>query len=63
MNYAVEILDVDTIVRTLAASSPSTIYTAAEQAADFSTPPLAVTVRICQLSATYGRGSPAVAIV
>jgi hypothetical protein len=60
-NYALDILDGDTVVRTLSSSSPSTIYTAAEQVADFGTPPSTVAVRICQLSASYGRGSPAVA--
>ena len=62
-NYAVEILDGDTVIRTLSVSTPSVIYTAAEQAADFGTPPPTVTVRVCQLSASYGRGSPAIAIL
>ena len=61
--YALDIVDGDTVVRTLAASSPSATYTAADQAADFGAPPPAITVRIYQLSASYGRGSPAAATV
>jgi hypothetical protein len=61
--YALDILDGDTVVRTFTASSPSATYTAAEQAADFGTPPPAITVRVFQLSASYGRGSPALATV
>jgi hypothetical protein len=62
-NYALDILDGDTVVRTLTASSPAAIYTVAEQAADFGTPPPAIAVRVYQLSASYGRGSPAAATV
>ena len=61
--YALDIVDGDSVVRTLAASSPFATYTAADQVADFGAPPPAITVRIYQLSASYGRGSPAVAII
>ncbi len=61
--YALDILDGDTVVRTLSASSPSATYTAADQAADFGTPPPTIAVRVYQLSASYGRGSPATATV
>ena len=62
-NYAIDILDGDTVVRTLTATSPSATYTAAELTADFGTPPPAIAVRVYQLSASYGRGSPAAATV
>ena len=62
-SYALDILDGDTVVRTLTASSTSATYAAADQAADFGTPPPALAVRVYQLSASYGRGSPATASV
>ncbi len=37
--------------------APNAIYTAAEQTVDFGAPQTAVTVRVYQLSATYGRGA------
>ena len=60
--YEVEILDGATVVRTLAAASPSVTYTSAEQTADFGAPiawPSMLAVRVYQLSASYGRGMPA----
>ncbi len=62
-HYEIDVLDGDTILRTLTTSSPTAVYTAADQVADFGSPPPAVTVCICQLSASHGRGSPAVAIL
>jgi hypothetical protein len=62
-HYEIDVLDGDTILRTLMTSSSTAVYTAADQVADFGSPPPAVTVRICQLSASHGRGSPAVAIL
>jgi len=61
--YEIDVLDGDDAVRTLAASSPSALYSLADQSADFGTPPDAVTVRIFQLSESYGRGSPAIAVL
>jgi phage portal protein BeeE len=61
--YEVDILDGDTVVRTLTSSNPSATYTAAELTADFGAPPPAIAVRVYQLSASYGRGSPAAATV
>ena len=61
-SYEVEILDGETVVRILATSIPSAIYTAAQQLADFGTPPADIAVRVTQLSATYGRGSVALAV-
>jgi len=57
-SYEVDVLDGDSVVRTLPASVPSVTYTAAQQSADFGAPQASVDVRIYQLSAAYGRGTP-----
>ncbi|MEX0852249.1 MAG: hypothetical protein WD036_03070 [Bauldia sp.] len=59
--YEVDILNGSTVVRTIAVTSPTASYTAAQQTADFGTPQSPVAVRIYQLSATVGRGWPAAA--
>jgi hypothetical protein len=56
--YEIDILDGSTVKRTLAATSPSAVYTAADQTADFGSPQSSVPLRIFQLSATRGRGTP-----
>jgi hypothetical protein len=56
--YDVEVLDGPTVVRTLAVSAPTAIYTAAQQTTDFGSTQTEVTVRIYQRSATVGRGYP-----
>ncbi|MFN7596703.1 MAG: hypothetical protein ACK5PT_08140, partial [Cereibacter sp.] len=61
--WEVEIWDGATLKRTLAASSPSALYSAAAQIADFGAALTAgqfFTVRIHQLSARLGRGTPAI---
>ena len=45
-------------MRTLAATTPSVTYTAADQTADFGAPQSSVAVRVYQLSAVLGRGTP-----
>jgi hypothetical protein len=58
--YEVEILDGGTVKRTLAASAPSAIYSAAQQTADWGAllgPNDTLTIRIYQLSALIGRGA------
>lgn len=55
--YEVDILDGATVKRTLASGTPTVLYSAADQAIDFGSPQASVRVRVCQLSATYGRGS------
>jgi hypothetical protein len=62
-SYALDILDGDTVVRTITTAVPAATYTAAEQTADFGAPPPAIAIRVCQLSASFGRGSPATATV
>jgi hypothetical protein len=60
--YEIDVLDAgspQTVLRTLTSSIEEVEYTIADQVADFGSPlPLAVTVRIYQLSATVGRGYP-----
>lgn len=62
-NYEVEILDGVTVKRTLRASSPSVIYSSADQIADFGAAPSSVSIKIYQTNAVFGRGAPRVAIV
>ena len=53
-----DILAGATIKRTLAATTPAATYTAAQQTADFGSPQPTVSLRLYQLSATHGRGTP-----
>jgi hypothetical protein len=62
-HYEIDVLHGDATVRTLSASSPSVLYTTSEQTADFGTPRGTISVRIYQLSASYGRGTPATALL
>jgi hypothetical protein len=57
-HYEIDVLDGETVLRTLTAASPAAIYSVADQAIDFGSPPPAITLRNCQLSESYGRGSP-----
>jgi len=59
--YEIDILDGAVVRRTLTSATPTVIYTAAQQTADFGAPQATVTVAIHQMSATYGRGAAAVA--
>jgi hypothetical protein len=59
--YEIDILDGPSVVRTLSAATPSALYTAAAQTADFGAPQPSVSVKVYQLSATVGRGWPAAA--
>jgi hypothetical protein len=64
--YEVDILDAPggSVVRTLTGiTSPSAIYTAADQAADFGAAQSAVHVAVYQLSGVVGRGFPGEATV
>jgi hypothetical protein len=59
--YEVDILDGGTVLRVLETGTPSVTYTAAQQVADWGTalsPGGTLHIRICQLSATLGRGVP-----
>lgn len=61
--YEVDILDGANVVRTIASSVPSIVYTEAEQIADGLTPGAPVTLRVYQMSSVRGRGRPAQATV
>ena len=56
-SYRVEVLDGSTVKRTVTVSSPSFGYPAVQIAADFGTDPGLFTLRIAQVSATYGAGA------
>jgi len=57
--YDAHIMDGATVVRSARVSAPTLLYTAAEQAADFGSPPPVLTWRVAQVSRAYGRGVPA----
>ncbi|HWL31940.1 MAG TPA: glycoside hydrolase/phage tail family protein [Xanthobacteraceae bacterium] len=58
--YAVDVLSgAGDVVRSYESSGPSLLYPAADEIADFGAPQASVTVRVAQLSATVGRGTPA----
>jgi hypothetical protein len=61
--YEVDILDGDDVVRTLASTTPSATYAAAEQIDDFGAEQSIVHVSVHQMSAVYGRGSAKRALV
>jgi hypothetical protein len=56
--YEIDILDGATVKRTIVATSPTATYTAAQQTADFGSPQPGISLRIHQMSATRGRGTP-----
>lgn len=57
--YEIEIVNVDTPVRTFASTTPQILYSQSEQISDWGTPQSSYSVRIYQLSELYGRGSMA----
>ncbi|WP_367115858.1 hypothetical protein [Hyphomicrobium sp.] len=61
--YEIDILDGASVKRTLTSVTPVAIYTSAQQTADFGSPQPAYDIRVYQLSATYGRGTPRSATV
>jgi hypothetical protein len=61
--YEIDILAGVTVKRTIVATSPAATYTAAQQTADFGAPQPSISLRIHQMSATRGRGSPGEAVV
>lgn len=62
-SYEVDVLDGETVVRTLTSTSPGVTYTAAEQIADFGSEQPGYDVRVYQMSGTYGRGTPRAAFI
>ena len=61
--YEVDILDGETVKRTLIATVPTITYSKDDQIADFGKLPAAITVRVYQMSNVWGRGTPTVAVV
>jgi hypothetical protein len=55
--YRIEIRDGDIVLRTLAAATPSAVYSHADQVADFGAEPAELSVRISQVSPTEGAGA------
>ena len=54
--YELDIVSAGMVKRTLAVSGPATLYTAAQQIADFGSTQTAVRVRVHQMSTVWGRG-------
>ena len=61
--YEVDILDGANVVRTLVSTTPSVIYSSAEQTTDFGSAQAAVACRVYQLSQVWGRGEARHAVV
>jgi len=61
--YEVDILDGTSVVRTLTSTAPAVTYTSADQVADFGSAQPSYEVRVYQMSASYGRGTPRDAVV
>jgi hypothetical protein len=59
--YELEILSGSTVVRTLSATSASILYAASDETLDFGTAQSSFSVRLYQISASVGRGLPAIA--
>ena len=55
-SYEIDVMNGANVVRTIAASTPSFSYTAAQQTTDFGSTQAAITFRIFQISAAVGRG-------
>ncbi|MGE3712362.1 MAG: glycoside hydrolase/phage tail family protein, partial [Hyphomicrobiaceae bacterium] len=62
-SYEIDILSAGTVIRTLASATTSATYTASQQTADFGSPQSEMDVRVYQLSAVWGRGTPAQAVL
>lgn len=61
--YEVDILNAGNVVRTISATAPSCVYTAAQQTADFGATQSSVSVRVYQIGQLVGRGTAAAATV
>jgi hypothetical protein len=61
--YEVDVMDGAVVKRTLTTASQTATYTAAQQVADFGGAQASYAVRVYQLSASYGRGARAEALV
>jgi hypothetical protein len=61
--YALDILSGTTVMCTLAAATPTALYAAADEIADFGSAQTTLNIRVTQLSATVGRGFAAEAVL
>jgi hypothetical protein len=61
--YEADVLAGALVKRTLASATPDVLYAAADEIADFGAAQASLTVRVCQLSATVGRGFAAELVV
>lgn len=62
--YEVEIMSGATLKRTITGlTSPTTVYTAAQQVTDFGSAQSSISVRVYQLSAAVGRGYAGIATI
>jgi len=59
--YELEILSGASVLRTLSATAPSTLYAASDESLDFGSAQSSFDVRLYQISAAVGRGIPATA--
>jgi hypothetical protein len=55
--YEIDVLSGATVLRTLSVATPTATYAAADQLADFGLLPASITLRLAQVSSTYGRGT------
>ena len=62
-HYEIDVLDGSAVARTIATTSSSATYSAADQVADFGTPQSACTIRVYQIAAGYGRGTARAAVI
>ena len=64
-SYVLEVLDSGgvTVLRTFTPTTPTQLYTAAQQTTDFGSPPATLNIRIAQVSAQYGAGQTATAAI
>lgn len=61
--YEIDILAGVAVKRTIAVTTPSLVYSAADQIADFGNLPPSITVTLTQVSGAYGRGAPITATI
>ena len=61
--YEVDIMNGAAVKRTLTSSTPAVTYTAAQQIADWGAAQTTYALRVVQKSATFGRGTPALASI
>ena len=61
--YEVDVVSGGTVLRTLSAAAPAATYPAAQQVADFGAAQAAISLKVYQISQSFGRGTPRAATV